>query len=148
MEAEMDRFTYKALIEPGDADGTIVVTFPDLPLVATDGAGRDEALANAAEALGLMLLALATDGERLPASKSARGIPVTPQAEVVAKLLLIEAFRESGLTRSEYARRLRRDPKIVRRLLDPMHATPIAQLEEALRVLGRRLVIGTRKFAA
>lgn len=144
----MDRFTFKAQIEPGDCDGVVVVTFPDIPLVATDGVGRDEALANAADALGLMLLALATDGGRLPSPQATRGLSITPPAEVVAKLLLIEAFHESRLTKSEYARRLDRDPKIVRRLLDPMHATPIAQLEEALRVLGRRLVIGTRKIAA
>jgi antitoxin HicB len=148
MEAKMARYTYRAVIEPGEGEGVLVVSFPDVPGVVTDGVGREEAMANASDALGLMLLAPPDDGRPMPAPTATLGVPVSVPAEVAAKLLLIEAFRASGLTRAEYARRLNRDPKVVRRLLDPMHGTPIAQLDEALRGLGRRLVLDTEDVAA
>ena len=44
-------------------------------------------------------------------------------------------------------RRLGKDEKEVRRILDPRHATKLASLTQALRVLGKRLVVGVEKAA-
>jgi antitoxin HicB len=35
----MQAYAYRALFEPGDRRGTIVVTFPDVPEVVTEGRG-------------------------------------------------------------------------------------------------------------
>ena len=51
------------------------------------------------------------------------------------------AFRESGLTGVAFAERLGRHEKIVRRMLDPDHATKIEMIDAALVSLGRRLVL-------
>ena len=52
----MKEYTYRAQFEPGDRRGTIVVTFPDVPEVVTQGRGRADARTMAEEALGLVLL--------------------------------------------------------------------------------------------
>ncbi len=62
--------------------------------------------------------------------------------ETAAKLALIEAVREAGISKSELARRLGKDEKQARRILDPMHPTKLVTLIAALRALGQRLVIG------
>jgi antitoxin HicB len=54
----------------------------------------------------------------------------------------LETFEGAGLTRTELARRLGKDEKQVRRILDPMHGTDIATLEAAISAMGNRLVIG------
>jgi antitoxin HicB len=61
---------------------------------------------------------------------------------VAAKLAVLEAFRDAGITKAELARRIGKNEKEVRRILDPRHATKLPALTEALRVLGRRLVVG------
>lgn len=67
---------------------------------------------------------------------------ISPPADIVAKLALLETFAGAGITRTELARRLCKDEKQVRRILDPMHGTDIATLEAAIAAMGRRLVIG------
>ena len=51
------------------------------------------------------------------------------------------AFRESGLSRLAFARRLGGEDKVVRRILDPCQATAANRLHEGLRLLGRDLVV-------
>ena len=60
---------------------------------------------------------------------------------VAAKAALVLAFRDSGLSRLAFARRLGVDDKVVRRMLDPRHATTANRLRKALRLLGRELVV-------
>ena len=67
--------------------------------------------------------------------------------EVAAKLALIEAVREAGLSKSEFARRIGKDEKEARRLLDPKHPTKLSTLVAALRELGQRLVIGVEPIS-
>ena len=143
----MSHFTYPALLEAGDEDGTVVVTFPDVPEAITNGHGRADALEQAADALGLALLMYAKEGRELPRPRQGPGLtPVSVEADVAAKLAVLDAFRASGLSKSELARRLDRDEKQVRRILDPMHATKLPMLRAALAVLGRRLVIGVESI--
>lgn len=136
-------FTYPALIETGDETG-LVVSFPDVPEAITQGDDRADALVQASEALGLALLVYAREGRVLPkAGRSGIGAtPISVEPEVAAKLAVLDAFRAAGTTKSELARRLGRDEKEVRRILDPMHATKLPALTAALAALGRRLVIG------
>ena len=60
---------------------------------------------------------------------------------MAAKAALVLAFRDSGLSRVAFARRLGVDDKVVRRMLDPRHATAANRLHQALRLLGRELVV-------
>ncbi|HMN88161.1 MAG TPA: type II toxin-antitoxin system HicB family antitoxin [Bauldia sp.] len=145
----MKTFAYPATFEPGDAPGVVVVTFPDLPEVITEGDGPEDARRMAADALGTALLAYARAGRRMPrASRAGKGRElVAVEPEVAAKLAVLLAFAESGLSQRELGRRLGKDEREVRRILDPMHPTKIGALDATLRALGRRLVVGVVRIA-
>jgi antitoxin HicB len=139
----MRTFVYFARFEPGEDHG-IVVSFPDLPEAITQGDDEADAYEQAEEALGLALLTYPARGLPLPRSK-ARGaglVPIAVEPEVAAKLAVIEAVRIAGITKSEFARRIGKDEKEARRILDPRHPTKLTTLTAALRELGQRLVIG------
>ncbi len=132
-------------MEAGDDAGVFVASFADVPEAITEGDGQDGALAQASDALGVALLAYIRAGRPLP--KAGRGQLVAPPPDISAKLALLEAFAAAGITKTEFAKRLGKDEREVRRILDPMHATKLATLVVALRVLGRRLVVGVEKAA-
>lgn len=144
----MKSYVFRALIEPGDRSG-FVVSFPDVPEANTQGNNADDARAMAEEALGLALLTYPLRALPLPKSK-ARGrelVPIAVAPDVAAKLAVVEAFGEAGVSKAELARRLGKDEKEVRRILDPRHPTKLPALMAALRVLGRRLIVGVEKAA-
>jgi antitoxin HicB len=140
----MKAYAYRALFEPGDRRGNIVVTFPDVPEVVTQGRGRPDARAMAEEALGLVLLAYLEHGKPLPKPR-AKGrdlIDISVAPDVAAKLAVLESFAAAGISKSELARRIGKDEKEVRRILDPKHPTKLPALTATLRALGKRLVVG------
>jgi antitoxin HicB len=140
----MRPFMYRARFEPGERPGWVVVSFPDVPEAITDGKSRQAALRNAEEALGLALLSYLDRDLPLPRPK-ARGselIPVAVDPDVAAKLAVLDAVRERGLSKTAFARLIDRDEKEARRILDPKHPTKLATLAEVLRLLGKRLVVG------
>jgi antitoxin HicB len=144
----MRTFVYHARFEPGEDHG-IVVSFADVPEAITQGENEADACAQAEEALGLALLTYPARGLPLPRSKT-RGaglVPVAVEPEVAAKLAVIEAVRIAGITKSEFARRIGKDEKEARRILDPRHPTKLTTLTAALRELGQRLVIGVEPVA-
>src|SRR5262249_12494855 len=98
---------------------------------------------------GMALLGYLAQGRSLPKPK-ARGralVPVAVAPDVAAKLAVLEAFMEAGINKVDLARRLGKDEKEVRRILDPRHPTKLPTLTEALRVLGKRLVVAVEKAA-
>jgi antitoxin HicB len=139
---------FAAVIEPGD-EGGFVVSFPDVPEAITQANTREKARVMAEEALGLALLTYPGRGLPLPKPKTVRrGMePVAVEPDVAAKLAVLEAFAEAGISKAELARRLDKDEKEVRRILDPRHATKFGTLIDALRVLGKRLVVTIEKAA-
>jgi antitoxin HicB len=145
----MKQFVYFALFEPGDEHG-IVVSFPDVPEAITQADDEADAYAQAEKALGLALLTYPARNHGLPKPKvrGAKFVPITVDPEIAAKLAVIEAVREAGISKSEFARRIGKDEKEARRILDPWHATKLATLTAALRKLGQRLVIGVQKADA
>jgi antitoxin HicB len=144
----MKGFVFHAVFEPGAKRG-IVVSFPDVPEAITQGADEAGAYAMAEEALGLALLSYAVRGLPLPKAKAHGGklVPVAVAADVAAKLAVLQAFAEAGISKAELARRLGKDEKEVRRILDPRHPTKLPTLTEALRALGKRLVVAVEKAA-
>jgi antitoxin HicB len=146
----MRAYAYHAFFEPGDRRGNVVVTFPDVPEVVTQGRGQADALAMAEEALGLALLAYLGSGRPLPKrrAKNRELVEVSVAPDVAAKLAVLESFIAAGITKSELARRIGKDEKEVRRILDPKHATKLPALTAALRALGKRLVVGVAEAEA
>ena len=139
----MQTFRYPAAFEPGD-EGGFVVTFPDIPEAITDGPDMASARVIAADALGVALLTYAELGRPIPVARAlGKGeVLIAPDPEVAAKLAVIEAFKAAEISKTELARRMGKDEREVRRILDPDHGTKLGALTEALAVLGRRLVIG------
>jgi antitoxin HicB len=140
----MKTYMYRARFEPGDRRGNIVVTFPDVPEVVTQGRGEKDARAMAEEALGLVLLTYLERGMPLPRPR-AKGLElmtITVAPDVAAKLAVLESFTAAGISKSELARRLDKDEKEIRRILDPKHPTKLPALMAALQALGKRLVVG------
>jgi antitoxin HicB len=146
----MKSYAYRALFEPGEKRGNIVVTFPDIPEAITQGRGVADARAMAEEALGLVLLAYLERGKPLPRPRAkGRGlVEITVAPEVAAKLAVLEAFKAAGISKSALARRIGKDEKEVRRILDARHPTKLPALTAALRALGKRLVVGVMEAEA
>lgn len=136
---------YFAKFEP-NGDG-FVVTFPDVPEAITEGDDRDEARANAQDALEVALLTYVLDGLELPKSVTTVGEPISISARVAVKIAFIEAFRDSGITRVDLAQRLGKGENEVRRMLDPYHHTKLSSMENGLRLLGKQLVISVQDAA-
>ena len=118
-----------------------VVAFPDFGWGATDGANRDEALAEAKDLLRELIATTIREGKDLPEpSRAGRGRPlVVPPVQIALKAALYEAWREAGISQ----RRLARDvaESEVRRMLNPEHSTKAATIDRALRRLGKRVTV-------
>ena len=137
-----ETLAYAVLIRPATGGG-YVVTCRDLPELITQGDCLEHALAEAVDAMDEAIAARMDDGEDLPAATASRKGEhfVTPSAELGAKAALYLAMREAGMSKAELARRLQVDEKEVRRLLDPRHRSRLPRMDEALRILGKRLVL-------
>ncbi len=142
------RFSYPVAVEP-DGGGFFVVTFPDVPEAGTDAPARDGALAEAEDCLIAALGGYVEMRRDIPEpSRPKRGQEsVSLPPLVAAKLALYQAMRDAGVSGTSLARRLGLTEGAVRRLLDLDHRSHIGQVETALSVLGKRLVLEVRDAA-
>ena len=139
--ARYDPDAYPVHLEQ-EEDGGYVVTLPDIGYGATQGDDLAEALAQAADLLEVAVLGAMAHDEDVPAPSPARGRPtVALPALTAAKLEAYRAMRAAGLNKKQLAERLGWQPSQVTRLFDGRHASRLDQIEAALRVFGRRLVI-------
>lgn len=138
----MGTLAYAVRLDPAK-EGGYVVTCRDLPEVVTQGDDLEEALAQASDAMDEAFAARIDDGEEFPeASASRKGeYVVVPSSDLSAKAALYLAMKEAAISKAELARTLQVDEKEVRRLLDPHHPSKLPRMEEALRALGKRLVL-------
>lgn len=138
----MAQFSYPAKFRAG-GDGRVLVEFVDLPRVATDGKNTREAMEEAVDALGSDLSIRLSRREEIPApSPAKRGQRQVPVPLWLApKLALYLAMREQCVNNSELARRLGLHERVIRRMLDPQHATKPERIQAALRVLGKQLTV-------
>lgn len=135
------RYAYPVELTP-DTDGRVLAAFPDVPEALTDGADRDEALREAADALTATLAGYVQVDRPIPTPSAARGRSlVALPAHVAAKLALYQAMRKQGISKVELARRLGVTEAIARRLVDPDHASRMERVEAALETLGVDLVV-------
>ncbi len=134
-------FNYPVTLTPDE--GTLLVTFVDVPEAITFGADEDEALLNAMDALETGLSFYVDTRKLLPLpSKPKRGQKtVRPSALECAKLGVYQAMTEQGLKKAELARRLGWHTPQVDRLFDLKHASKMEQIEAAAGVLGKRVLV-------
>jgi antitoxin HicB len=127
----------------------VLVSFPDFPAVHTFGEDEREALARATDALETMLMGMIADREEIPKPGpiGRRRPSVVLPALSAAKVALYSEMRRAGLGKAELARRLNCHLPQVDRLLDLRHASRFDQLEQAFRVLGKRLTIALEDAA-
>ena len=137
-----DSYSYPAAIER-DEDGRHVVSFPDFGWGATDGATRDEALAEARDLLRELIAATMREGGALPPPSPVgkRRPMVAPPVQIALKAALYEAWREAGISQRRLARDLGVAESEVRRMLNPDHATKAATIDRSLRRLGKQLTV-------
>lgn len=148
VKEEIQPFSYPIELSQDD-NGTILVTFPDVPGAVTFGEDENDALEHAVDALETMLLARMLGREDIPSPSLPNGRPtVRPTLLGTLKVMLYQAMRERGWRKADLARSLRVDPRQVDRLLDLRHASTVSQLEGALAACGKRADVSARDLKA
>ena len=144
----MSAFTYPARFTAG-RDGRILVEFVDLPRVSTDGKDHHEAMEEAMDALGSDLSIRLSRREEIPAPSAVkRGQRLVPVPLWLApKLALYLAMRDQEVSNSELARRLGLHERVIRRMLDPEHASKAEKIQAALGALGKQMTVEVRDAA-
>jgi len=134
-------FAYPVILTNDDND-TIMVTFPDIPEAITYGDSESEALAWALDALETMLESYMDDKQRIPYPSPSNGRPVVILPVVAAgKVVLHNTLLEAGKRKADLARLLNLSPTVIDRLLSLRHKSKIEQIETALAVFGKKLVV-------
>ena len=138
----MSQLRYPARFRTG-RDGRVLVEFIDLPRVATDGKNDREAFEEAMDALGSDLAARLAQREEIPVPSAVkRGQRLVPVPFWLApKLALFLSMRDQSVNNSELARRLRVHERVIRRMLDPQHATKAEKIQAALAALGKQMIL-------
>ena len=138
------RYMYPCNLTPDYEEGRgFVVTFPDVPEVITGADTEEESVFLAEDALVAALSAYVQFGKDIPAPSS----PIDGQHLVAvppvpaAKLALYTAMREQGLSETELGARMELSDRAVRNLLDPDYSSHMSQVEKALKIVGRSLVV-------
>lgn len=133
--------SYPVHLEPAE-EGGFVVTFPDIPEAITEGDDETEALVWALDAIETMLESYMDDKQRIPYPSPANGRPVVVLPVVVAgKVILHNTLLDAGKRKADLARLLNLSPTVVDRLLSLRHKSRIEQIETALAVFGKKLVV-------
>lgn len=167
---------YAVILTPDD-NRTLLASCPDLPEVTTFGEDAEDAMQRAADAVEEALTARIARREEIPApSESAlpgsefeRGVNL-PEGVIgfltreppsfgvrrqmvqlppltMAKVELYRAARSQGVSRAELARRLGWHGPQVDRLFELNHRSPIEHVDQALRAIGKRLVVSVEDAA-
>jgi antitoxin HicB len=138
----MHSFSYPATFRR-DAQGRVVVGFPDLPEAHTDGRDVREAVEEAIDCLGSAIAFRIAERSDIPAparlKRRQRLVPVP--LWIAGKVALYLTMIEQGMNNSELARRLGVRETVIRRMLDPDHDTKSEKIQGALEALGKRIVV-------
>jgi antitoxin HicB len=95
------------------------------------------------------MMSLMSDRQSIPRACKPRGgqRAVALPALAAAKVALYEAMRDRGVRKTELARRLGVHLPQVDRLLDLRHGSRLDQVEDALRAVGKELVLTVQDAA-
>lgn len=124
-----------------DTNGSLLITFPDIPEAAASAHIDDDAPRQAREALESALEFYFEDERPVPMpSRPKRGQKtVDLPASMSIKVLLLNEMLRQGVRPADLARRLGTTPQAVNRMTNLRHATKIDGLVEAFRALGKKL---------
>ena len=116
---------------------------PTFPEAITGGKDRTEALTMAADALATALAGYVHAQWEIPTpSQPVAGQELVAVPTVVAaKLALYSAMRAQRISNAELACQLGISESAVQKLIDPDRSSPIAQMQKALRAVGRSLMV-------
>jgi antitoxin HicB len=132
---------YRVKLEPDD-NGTLLVTCPELPEVATFGENVADALKHAKDAIEEAVAARIHDGREISRNAGPRtGYSVSLPALASLKVALYQQLRDAEINRAELARRLKWNRESVDRLFRLDHASKLDQIEKAFDAIDRRLDI-------
>lgn len=125
-----------------EKSGGFLARFPDFPEAITSGVDLPDARQQAIDCLEEAVAGRIVDGLEIPQPAPGRHrLLITLPATMAAKAALYLAMHEAKMKKTELALRLGCDEKEVRRMLDPRHPTRLARVQQALDLLGKRLVV-------
>lgn len=132
-----------------DEDGRIMVRFRDLPGAVTDGADAREALEEAIDCLGSYISVSMHRKEEISKASRAKArqrlVPVP--LWIAPKFALYQEMRAQRVSNRELARRLGVTEAVVRRMVDPDHASKPGKIEMALAALNKRVELSVADAA-
>lgn len=136
------RYVYPCILHPEEGGG-FWVSFPDVPGALTGGDTREKALEMAEDALHAAMGGYVHLGRKIPIPSSVTDgqYPIALPPVVAAKLALYTAMREQGISQSELANRLGVKESAITKLLDPDYGSHMTQVMNALKAVGRTLVV-------
>jgi len=140
---------YFAKFEP-DPDGGFVIEFPDFGWGVSQGDDEGDGRRMAADLLTTMVQEHIRTGKELPKPGRFRGpkyrlIRLPAVQGMKAELYL--AWRRSGMTKAQFARRIGISRDEVDRVLDLSRRTRVEQLEAAFAALGKQITIAIQDAA-
>lgn len=132
-------WAYPLTIERDD-NGTLLVSFVDIPEAHTFADDEDEITTRATDCVLTALEGYMKDRRPIPApSRELTGRAVMLPPLAAARIELYEAMRNAGVRKAELARRLRWHMPQVDRLLSLRHGSRLEHLEAALTALDHHL---------
>ena len=140
-------YRFPVTLTADSESGGFVVTFPDIPEAITQGEDVPDALKRAVDALETALSMYMDDRKDIPVPSRARAgrysVDLPPIS--AAKAALYRELRSSGMKKAELARKLGWQKSQVDRLLDLMHKSRLDQLEQALQVFDKVIVLDVKR---
>lgn len=136
------RYVYPVALEQ-DEDGQYVASARDVPEALTEGDSEAQAVEEMGAALAAALAGYSLEGRPLPLPSAAKPgehtVPVEPL--VAAKLALRSAMQEQLVSNVALAQRLGVSEGVIRRLVNPDHASRLDGVVVALAAIGHSLII-------
>jgi len=119
----MNQFIYPVTLVPDEVDGGFTVLFRDIPEAITQGNSIEDCLREAADCLEEAMAGRIRRGDELPVPskcyKEEKLVPVPMQTAM--KAALYQSMKETGISKSELARKIGANENVVKRILDPHH---------------------------
>lgn len=141
----MANYQYPATIE-SNGEGGFIASFRDVPEAITEAWDLEELKNNARDALITAIDFYIEDGRVFPPASDLQtgDLAVDLPASVVAKVMLLNTMVKSNVRPADLGRKMNIKPQEVTRITDIRHATKIDTIQNALRALGKELVLELR----
>ncbi len=129
-------------VEIQTRNGTSVATFPDLPGLSAEAGSHRHAIDAARTVLVAALRGCAREHRDMPRPSPGRARDLVDLPLLIAaKAALYQTMRDQNVSNVALAKRLNTVEGTVRRLVDLGHRSHVDQVEAALQLLGKRLIV-------